>query len=478
MPRLPSSAKSFAPRVHFIGIGGIGMSGLARYFKSLKRAVSGSDAVKSPMTDELKKGGINVKIGHKTGNLPPPRTKSGGLGAMVVYNRAIRPDNPEFKAALARKDLVTLPYSQALGRITEQYRTIAISGSHGKSTTTALAGVILMRAGLDPTILVGTRLADLGGKNIRLGHGPFLVLEADDYGAAFLDYSPAVAIVTNIDREHMDFYKTEANVKRAFLKFLSRTREGGALILNRDDAPLYSLRAQVARLAKKKKLKVIWFSVRGIRGATDAAKIRKAIPIPGAHNVSNASAVMALGKLLKISEKNILSAIGAYRGAWRRMEYKGKFQRTVQVFDDYAHHPSEIKATLAAFREKFPQSPLICVFQPHQAKRLEVLFDEFMAAFDGADVVFILPLYQVLGRDEKLPRDSESLVRAIEKRAAGNGEPGKPIFYLRDPKKIRAAVRASLRDVPLLRDPRFTKPPGVIMMGAGDIADLTHTLLQ
>ncbi len=467
---MSSSPKQSIPRVHFIGIGGIGMSGLARYFKNVHWAVSGSDALRSPMTDELKKEGITVKIGHKAANLP-----SGG--AMVVYNRAIRPDNPELSAALARKDLVTVPYAKALGRITEEYETIAITGSHGKSTTTALAGLALLRTGLDPTILVGTKLVDLGGKNIRVGRGPYLVLEADDYGAAFLDYSPTVAIVTNIDREHMDFYKTEANVKRAFLKFLARTREGGTLILNADDAPLCSLRARVAGIAKKKDLNVVWFSMRGA-GAADAAKVKKAMPIPGSHNVSNAMAVLALGRALNIPERKLLAAIGSYNGAWRRMEYKGKFQRTVQVFDDYAHHPSEIKATLAAFREKFPHSPLVCVFQPHQAKRLEVLFGEFMAAFDGADVVFILPLYQVLGRDEKLPHDSEALVRAIEKRTAGNGTPGKPIFYLRNPKKIRAAILAALRDVPLLRDPRFAKPPVIIMMGAGDIADLTHTLLQ
>lgn len=436
------------------------------------------------MTDELKKEGITVKIGHKTGNLPPAGS---GNGALVVYNRAIRPDNLELRAAQARKDLVVIPYAAALGRITEQYETIAITGSHGKSTTTALAGLVLAKAGFDPTILVGTKLANLGGKNIRIGRGPYLVLEADDYGAAFLDYSPAVAIVTNIDREHMDFYKTETNVNRAFLRFLARTRPGGTLILNRDDRPLFSLRPRIAALARRNHLRVIWFSVRGSgprgEGAALAAKVRRIIPIPGPHNVSNAMAVMKLVEGLGIPEKTALAAIGSYRGAWRRMEYKGSLyipssRRAVRVFDDYAHHPSEIRATLAAFRERFPHSPLLCVFQPHQAKRLELLFDEFMAAFDGADIVFILPLYQVLGRDEKLPRDSAALVRAIEERAAGNGAPGKPIFYLRDPGKIRAAVIAVLRDVPPARISGRTAPPVVIMMGAGDIVDLTKRLLK
>jgi UDP-N-acetylmuramate--alanine ligase len=278
----------------------------------------------------------------------------------------------------------------------------------------------------------------------------------------------------------MDFYKTFSNVKRAFIKFLGRTREGGVLILNRDDAPLRSLKAQIVRLARKKNLRVIWYSATSDSKLT--AKIKKVIPLPGPHNISNALAVAKLAETLKIPEKKILSGIGSYQGAWRRMEYKGKFQINSKfkklnpktralVYDDYAHHPSEIRATLAAFREKFPHSPLMCVFQPHQAKRLELLFDEFMTAFDKADMVFILPLYQVLGRDEKLPRDSEALVRAIESRSAK-----KPIFYVREPKKIKLAVEAAIRDVPLAK--RFTKPPVIIMMGAGDIADLTQKLLQ
>jgi len=467
--------KSSPLHVHFIGIGGIGMSGLARYFLAHKWHVSGSDAAKGVMTQELVKDGVRVKIGHKKGNIPADTE-------LVIYNRAIPPDNPELvaaeRASRAGNGMVVLPYSKALGRITEDYQTIAITGSHGKSTTTALAGLTLMRAGLDPTILVGTKLTDLRGSNIRIGHGPHLVLEADDFHAAFLDYSPAIAIVTNIDREHMDFYKTFANAKRAFLKFLSRTRHGGVLILNRDDAPLYSLAPAIARLAKKNELKVIWFSLRG--DAAAARKIKKIIPIAGEHNVSNALAVLKLGAILKIPEKKILSAIGSYKGAWRRMELKGKLQMAkarseqkikIPVYDDYAHHPTEIRATLAAFKEKFPQSPLVCVFQPHQAKRLELLFKDFTEAFDAADIVFILPLYKVLGRDEKYPHDSAALAEALAAR-----EPGKPVFYLAAPAKIRTEITRVIRDVPLKN--QFARSPVIVMMGAGDISDLTGKLLK
>ncbi len=472
--RYNNPMKSATLGVHFIGIGGIGMSGLARYFLAHKWAVSGSDAAEGMMTQELIKDGIAVKIGHKKGNIPTGTS-------LVIYNRAISPENPELlvaeAAVRAGKAIVVLPYSKALGRITEDYETIAITGSHGKSTTTALAGLALLRAGLDPTILVGTKLADLGGKNIRIGRGPYLVLEADDFHAAFLDYSPAISIVTNVDREHMDFYKTFANAKRAFLKFLSRTRVGGVLILNRDDASLYSLRTAIAAMAKKRELKVIWFSTRGAGvgmsgGAATARKIKKIIPIAGEHNISNATAVLTLGKILKIPEKKILTAIAGYKGAWRRMELKGKVKGTkVFVYDDYAHHPTEIKATLAAFREKFPHSPLFCIFQPHQAKRLNLLFKDFAGAFDAADIIFILPLYKVLGRDEKFAHDSAALVNVMQK-----SSPQKPIFYLEHPENIRPAVDTILNH--MQPNKQLPLSPVVIMMGAGDISDLTGKLLK
>ncbi|MGD1003631.1 MAG: Mur ligase domain-containing protein [Minisyncoccia bacterium] len=455
-----SSKKPTRLGVHFIGIGGIGMSGLARYFLAHGWAVSGSDAAVGVMTQELMKDGVEVKIGHKKGNIP-------AAVRLVIYNRAIPAENPELTAAekaaraggSGKGGVIVLPYSKALGRITEDYQTIAITGSHGKSTTTALAGLALIRAGLDPTILVGTKLADLGGSNIRIGSGPYLVLEADDFHAAFLDYSPAISIVTF------------ANAKRAFLKFLSRTRVGGVLILNRDDAPLYSLRAQIARLAKKRELKVIWFSTRGA-GAAAARKIKKIIPISGAHNVSNAMAVIQLGKVLKIPEIKVLSAIGSYKGAWRRMELKGTLKNTkIQVFDDYAHHPTEIRATLAAFREKFPHSPLFCIFQPHQAKRLNILFKDFVGAFDVADIMFILPLYKVLGRDEKFAHDSAALVKVMQKRS-----PGKLIFYLEHPENIRLAVETILKNMRLQK--QLAQSPVIVMMGAGDISELTGKLLK
>lgn len=457
-------------RVHFIGIGGIGMSALARYFKSQKCAVSGSDAVRSQITASLIKEGVKVKIGHKKAYITPDVD-------LVVYNRAIPKSNPELAAARKLKVRI-LPYAEVLGEITKHYTTVAVTGSHGKTTTTALAGVVLMKSGFDPTIFVGTNLRELGGRNIRVGRGPYLVLEADDFGGAFTHYSPTIAIVTNIDREHLDFYKTFSNLKNAFLKFLARTKPHGVLILNRDNKDLFSLRARIAVLAKKNALRIIWYSLHD----REAKKIKRAIKIPGTHNVSNALAVYKLGTVLGIPQKKVLAAIGAYRDAWRRMEYRGEFRSTegsrgsAPVYDDYAHHPTEVKATLQAFHEKHPDKKILCVFQPHQAKRLEALFKEFTTAFDDTDKTLLLPLYRVTGRDTRVGGhargsvgkpsrfDSQALARAIQKR-----EPKKLFFYLANPRDLKKAIRTIA--APLSQHV-------IVMMGAGDIVNQTDSLVK
>jgi UDP-N-acetylmuramate--alanine ligase len=463
--------------VYFIGIGGIGMSALARYFKLQGYRVSGSDGTASQITKSLKKDSITVKIGHSKDNVP-------SNAAFVIYNRAIPVDNPELLAA-SKLQLPILPYAAVLGKLTEQYLTIAITGSHGKSTTTALAGLALTAGGLDPTVLVGTNLKEFGDKNIRCGRSPYLVLEADDFGAAFLDYSPFISIITNVDREHMDFYKTFARVKAAFLKFMARTREGGALILNRDDAVLYSMRAKITTIARAKNLRVIWYSTKHFSSGSAAtasavtagavSKIRSAMKIPGEHNVSNASAVYELARLLNINEKKIISALGSYHGSWRRMEYRGELKIArlviISIYDDYAHHPTEIRATLDAFRKKYPHSPLVCVFQPHQAKRLKVLFREFVESFVDADILVLVPAYTVVGRDDVNSKfTSKRLATAIQKKY-----PGKNIFYLANPKDIKKTLEKIIVEKSELFSSK--EPANLIMMGAGDVVKYTDLLI-
>lgn len=442
--------------VFFVGIGGIGMSALARYFKAKNWAVFGSDRVRSQITAALKKEGIRVKIGHKKGNLPAKTD-------LLVYNRAIPKDNPELLMARAR-GVQILPYAEVLGAITKEYDTVAITGSHGKSTATALAGLALMAGGFDPTILVGTNLRELGGKNIRMGRGPYLALEADDFGGAFTHYSPSIAIVTNIDREHLDFYKTFSALKAAFLKFLANTRTGGTFILNRDDAPLRSLRTRIAAIARRKRISVVWYSLHD----PAAKNVARVMQIKGTHNVSDALAVYTLCGILGIPARTALRALGSYQGSWRRMEYRGMMGGThgAPVYDDYAHHPTEIRATLRAFRETFPGKKILCVFQPHQAKRLAALFKEFVLAFGDADKVLLLPVYGVAGRDEapRAARDSAALARAVQ-----THNPRKLFFYLADPRRLTDAVRTLAAPLP---------DHVIVMMGAGDIVNMTDALLK
>ena len=409
-----AAIRSFgAPIAHFIGIGGIGMSALARYFLSERWEISGSDLTGSQITDELKARGAIIRIGkHKSSNTPKNAKK-------IIYNQAISPDNPELRG-------FAQSYPEAIGELTKKYKTIAIAGSHGKSTTTALTSLILTEAGFDPTVIIGTKLKEFGESNFRKGKSRWLVLEADEWKASFLNYFPRLGAITNIDKEHLDFYKTFANVKKAFAKF---KKQCGKIVV----------------ASKNKEL---------------AEEIKKIIKIPGKHNIANALTAYAIGKELKIPRKIILKAIAKYRGAWRRMEYRGKMPNTdCCVYDDYAHHPTEIKATLAAFKEKWPQRRLICVFQAHQAARLKLLFNDFGAAFKKADGVIILPTYEVAGR-EKNPNHnlSKKLARAIG------------ATYIANPSKnLKPTLKSQITNYKL--------PITLIMMGAGDIVNYTNLLV-
>ncbi len=440
-------------KVHFIGIGGIGMSALARYFLSEKWQVSGSDLSPSDTTRELQKEGVKFFSGHKAANIHPNIQ-------LVVYNNAIPESNQELKKA-KELGLACRAYPEVVGELTKTYKTIAIAGSHGKSTTTAMTALILIEAGLDPTVIVGTKLKEFGpsagGKNFRKGKGGYLVLEADEWKAAFHHYFPFVGTITNIDAEHLDFYKTFANVKKSFEKFKSQCHT-------------------VVERPKNKMLE---------------EKIRRTLKIPGEHNVQNALNAYAVARFLDIPEKTILSALGKYHGAWRRMEFRGYFDNRetvssikypvsgikrssysilntkyrIPVYDDYAHHPSEIMATLSGFKQKWPKNALICVFQPHQAKRLVTLYDSFKTAFKDASRVVILPTYQVAGREAERGSKYTS-----EKLAKDIGA-----IYIRHPEMD---LKKTLQQLVAEANKRGGLSPIVVMMGAGTINELTPKLLK
>lgn len=387
--------------VHFVGIGGIGISALARYYISLDWRVTGSDAVYSDLLDELRRDGIRVSVGHRASNVVRPE--------FVVYSAAVRPENPELQAA-RKRGIRTLSYAEALGELTKHYYTIAISGSHGKSTTTAFIGLILIRAGLDPTIIVGTKLHELGGSNFRKGKSEYLVIEADEWNRSFHHYYPSIAVITNVDKEHLDTYKTYAGVIKGFAKYLKNTQPKGAVIANAKDRGVRRVIANNANRFRNNANKVVWFN--------------KSVPhyplgIPGAHNQANADAAWSTARFLGIKKSVADAVFKNYHGAWRRLEkfhVIGHKSLAATVYSDYAHHPSEILATLQALRERYPKKQLVCVFEPHHADRLTQLFPEFTRAFREADKLILLPVYRVKGRDDEYQgKTSLDLAHAIHK---------------------------------------------------------------
>lgn len=449
------------PLVYFIGIGGIGMSALARWFKANGYDVLGSDLVKSSTTEELAREGISVAVGaHDAARITKCFDSAQHRKiARVIYNQAIPQDNPE----LQRAKILNIPlstYPQALGELTKIYRTVSIAGAHGKSTTTSMVALIMQRAKLDPTVIVGTKLKEFGnpfdklraGKNFRLGGSDHLVIEADEWKGSFWNYFPFAALVTNIDREHLDFYKNFTAVKKSFLRFLENVHPYGLVVLNKDDKNLFTLRKRIKR-------PIVWYTL----ASKDAEAIKKIIKIPGAHNLSDATGAYTLCRALGIKKSVILSAISAYNGAWRRSEFRGHF-RGADVYDDYGHHPTEIKATLAGFKEKFPQKKIICVFQPHQRERLKILFKDFVGAFDSADKLVLLEIYSVAGREEKNTRaDSAKLAHAVASRRNA------VVPVCGTMKELKNALKEKIRG---------DKNSVIVMMGAGNINEWTDHLIQ
>lgn len=436
------------------------MSSLARWFLAQKWAVSGSDIAESDLIRELTREGVKFVLGHKK-----------GLAAeadVVIRSQAILPTNPEYREA-AELRIPIFTYPEIIGSLTRRYKTLAVAGAHGKSTTTAMLALAAIAGRKDPTVILGTKLKEFGGKNFRSGKSNLLVLEADEYGCAFLNYSPAALIITNIDREHLDTYSGIGDIKKTFLELVGRIEAGGMVVLNTDDANTISLRLKLEKLAEARKLRLEWYS------STQplVRRFLKLLRVPGRHNALNAAAAYVLAnRFLKIPAAIATRALAAFRGTWRRAEYKGSFKLgsvSYDVYDDYAHHPTEIIATLTAFRGKFPGAMLICVFQPHQAERLRKLFREFKSAFDAADVLMLFPEYRVLGREEKPSAfTAKALALAIQKR-----NPKSAVAYVDEPATFsRADVRAAY-----LRNGKTFRRAVVIMMGAGNIANYTKRLV-
>ncbi len=383
----------FKPQpIHFIGIGGIGMSSLAEVLLDLGYPVTGSDLKLSPITERLAARGAVIFAGHDAANLAGAKA--------VVYSSAVRPDNPEMMEARRRK-LPVIPRGELLAELMRQKFGIAIAGSHGKTTTTAMVAAILIHAHLDPTILVGGRMG-INGSNARLGKSEYLVVESDESDGSFLKLAPILAVVTNIDREHLDHYSGIEEIREAFAAFIAKVPFYGASILCLDDENIQRILPQVNR-------RVVTYGVSAqadLRIASSSAGHMASefhlhfngddlgcfrLNLPGAHNTLNAAAAVAVALELDIPIATIREALAEFRGVDRRFQVRGSV-RGITVIDDYGHHPTEIRATLAAARAcRFKNVHVL--FQPHRYTRTQALMDDFARSFHQADTVHVMDIY-------------------------------------------------------------------------------------
>jgi UDP-N-acetylmuramate--alanine ligase len=384
--------------IHFVGIGGIGMSGIAEVLHNLGYKVTGSDIRNSETTARLGNAGIPVFIGHKAENVDDAH--------VVVISSAVSSDNPEVIEARARA-IPVIPRAEMLAELARLKYGVLVAGAHGKTTTTSLLATILAQGGFDPTVVIGGRLKATGS-NARLGQGDFLVAEADESDGSFLKLSPTIAVVTNIDREHMDFFRTMDALKEAFLSFINKVPFYGASVVCIDNEHLRDLLPSVHRryitygLSPEAQL-----YARHIRKGYMSMNFEAVfkgkligefdIPVPGVHNVLNSLAAIGVALILKIDPAVIQEALRGFSGIQRRLEFKGEAEG-VKVFDDYGHHPSEIRATLRAIKEGQASAGqgtgrIIVLFQPHRYTRTRDLIGEFSVSFADADMLVVLDIY-------------------------------------------------------------------------------------
>lgn len=380
-------------KLHFVGIGGVGMSGIAEILINMGYTVTGSDIAESESVRHLRKLGAIVHIGHRSENL--------GDAQVVVISTAVKADNPE--VVEARAQLVPVIHrSEMLAELMRLKSAIAVAGAHGKTTTTSMTAVTLTRGGFDPTIIIGGRV-DRFGSGAKLGQGDFLVAEADESDGSFLKLYPTIAVVTNIDAEHMDHYGTFDAVKDAFVEFVNKTPFYGASIVCLDDPAVQEI---IPRITKR----IVTYGINSTADLT-AREIRFAkfnttftvvargdeigkvtIAMPGIHNVYNALAAMAVGLELGISPDDAVSSLDGFAGVQRRCQVKGEVGG-VMALDDYGHHPTEIRATLRAIKEGFPERRLLVVFQPHRYSRTQDQMEEFHKSFYDADELVVTEIY-------------------------------------------------------------------------------------
>ena len=446
--------------IHFIGIGGISMSGLAEILLEEHFTVSGSDAKESDLTRHLEHMGVQIFYGQKAENIID------GID-LVVYTAAISETNPEFARA-KEVGLPMLSRAELLGQIMDNYKqSIAVAGTHGKTTTTSMISQILLQAKCDPTISVGGILKAIDG-NLRVGKSDVFITEACEYTNSFLNFRPKYSIILNVEAEHLDFFKDIQDIRHSFHLFAKNTLENGAIIINGDidhyEELVKDLVPAVLTFGKTANSDFypenITFNEKAC--ATYDAMFRGeklmtvSLNVPGMHNVTNSLAAIALAKDLKISDENILAGLSAFGGADRRFQYKGCVDG-VTIIDDYAHHPTEIRATLTA-AEKYPHKRLVLVFQPHTYSRTKAFLDDFADVLSMADIVVLADIYAAREKNT-IGISSKDILTKLE-------EKGTECYYFPSFSEIENFLLENCVNGDLL-----------ITMGAGDIVNVGESLL-
>ncbi len=456
--------REFVKHIHFVGIGGIGMSGIAEVLLDLDFIVSGSDVNESAALEKLRKAGAIVYLGHDASNIKNADA--------VVYSSAVDETNPEVSSALQAK-IPLVPRAEMLGELMRFRKGIAIAGTHGKTTTTSLVAAVLASAGVDPTFIVGGVVNSVDS-NARLGKGEFLVAEADESDASFLHLQPQMAVVTNIDQDHMETYDGDfGRLKQTYLDFLHNLPFYGLAILCFDDPDIREITENLRKpfvtygLSERAEYQAINVRQIGKESFFEVIRFGESIgdfqlAMPGRHNVQNALAAIAIGYKLELPSQAIREALAGFQGIGRRFESLGEIcfdDNVIELVDDYAHHPTELAATLQASQECWKERRIVVVFQPHRYSRTRDLFDDFAQLLSGVDNLIVTEVYPA-GETPISGSDGRSLCRAIRKRGKD------PVFV------------ENLEDLLELL-PNFTRDDDVLLtLGAGNIGRFAHTLIR
>ena len=450
--------------IHFVGVGGSGMSGIAEVLVNSNYRVSGSDIAESPVTDRLRSAGVKVVIGHHVDNIKD--------SDVVVVSSAIDETNPEVSGALASA-IPVIPRAEMLGELMRFQQGIAVAGTHGKTTTTSLVAAILIADGLDPTFVVGG-LINSAGANAKLGGGEYLVAEADESDASFLNLKPEMAVVTNIDEDHMVTYQGDlGTLKKTFVAFLQNLPFYGLAVLCEDDANVQSIRDQIHKpvvtygFSESSDYRAVDVTQSGARMTFTVLRpqadsnLTVELAMPGKHNVLNALAAIAIASHLEVADAAIVNGLSDFQGIGRRFQIYGDVQwsgKNLTLVDDYAHHPVEVAATLSAARGCWPERRIIAVFQPHRYSRTYDLFDDFVQVLADQQDLLLCEVYPA-GEQPVSGATGKALCQAIRVRGASN-----PIFV------------ADINDLESVLEPLLQDGDVILTMGAGSIGKASKQL--